>query len=264
MEPRRFRIKGDDGVVISYLVFTGKEPSVVILHGLAGSGGEFIPTAQALGGRHVILVDQRGHGQSTRSPGDTSREAYVRDAMLVIEQAASGPVDLVGQSLGAHTAMLVAAGHPHVVRRLVLLETDEGGNSGEDPIALRDFFRSWEVPFATRETAREALGDTPLAAAWAADLEEREDGFHPRFDPEVMASAITHVSTPRRAEWESIAAPTLVVFADGGMLSEDRKRAFVANRPNAYRVDLRGASHDAHLDAFGQWVAAVHEFLSAP
>jgi len=55
-----------DGTEISFEVFEGAEPAVVILHGLAGSGREFVPTAQALSGRQVVLVDQRGHGSSTR------------------------------------------------------------------------------------------------------------------------------------------------------------------------------------------------------
>ncbi|WP_155856129.1 alpha/beta fold hydrolase [Cellulomonas sp. URHD0024] len=256
-------VRVEDGTTIAYSVVDGAEPTVVILHGLAGSSRELVPTAEALSGRRVILVDQRGHGLSTRVPADTSRAAFVGDVVRVIESESSGPVDVVGQSMGAHTAMLVAAARPDLVRRLVLLECNEGGGSADESADLGEYFRSWKVPFAGRDEARAALGDGPLAQAWVADLDERPDGLHPRFDPDVMVASIRDVAVPRWEEWASVVAPTLVVYADGGMFSEEAKARFVAHGRDATRVDLVGASHDAHLDAFEQWAAALTDFVTS-
>ncbi|MFE4469386.1 alpha/beta fold hydrolase [Leifsonia sp. NPDC056824] len=261
-EARR-TVEIDDATTISYSVFDGAEPAIVVLHGLAGSSREFVATARALASRKVILIDQRGHGFSTRIPADTSRAAFVSDVVRVIEVEGSLQVDLVGQSMGAHTAMLVAAAHPKLVRRLVLLEGDAGSGSPEDHAALGDYFRAWKVPFASRDEAGEALGDGPLAQAWMADLEERKEGFYPRFDADVMVRAIAEVAVPRWSEWESITQPTLVVYADGGMFSEEQKAEFVARGRNVTRVDLTGASHDAHLNAFEQWSIKLRGFLTA-
>lgn len=263
MDELRRAVTVEDGTTISYSLFAGADPAVVILHGLAGSSREFIPTARALAPRSVILVDQRGHGRSTRTPVDVSRAAFVDDVAQVIEAAGTQPVDLVGQSMGAHTAMLVASTYPDLVNRLVLLEGNEGGGSVEDHAAIGEYFRSWEVPFASREKASELLGGSALAWAWAADLEEREDGLYPRFDADVMVRAISEVAVPRWSEWESITAPTLLVYADGGMFTEDQKAEFVRRGKNAQRVDLTGATHDAHLDAFEQWSTVLREFLTA-
>jgi pimeloyl-ACP methyl ester carboxylesterase len=262
-EPARREVVVDDGTTVSYSVFSGTEPTVVILHGLAGSAREFEPTAHALTGRRVILVDQRGHGHSTRTPPDTSRAAFVGDAVRVIETESAGPVYLVGQSMGAHTAMLVAASHPNLVRRLVLLECDAGSGTPEEQAALGAFFRSWQVPFPDRDAASASLGGGPLARAWAADLEQRPDGFYPRFDPDVMVSTITDVAEPRWAEWAEVTAPTLVIYADNGMFTKQQQADFVARGTNVTRVDLSDASHDAHLDAFDQWIAALSSFIDA-
>ncbi|MEV8273001.1 alpha/beta hydrolase [Microbacterium sp. NPDC077184] len=252
-----------DGATISYTVFPGVGPMVVVLHGLAGSGREFVPTAEALSPRPVILVDQRGHGASTRTPADVSRLAFVDDVVRVIEAEGHEPVDLVGQSMGAHTAMLVAAHRPDLVRRLVMLEGGAGGGSADDHAAIGSFFRSWPVPFADRAEAREFLGDGALARTWIADLEQRSDGLHPRFDSDVMVRVLDGMSEPNRSEWESVSVPTLVVYADGGMFTEEQKADFVARGRRAARVDLVGASHDAHLDAFDEWVAVLGPFLAA-
>src|SRR5690606_2475931 len=153
--------------------------------------------AQALPGRKIILIDQRGHGRSTRVPADTSREAFVRDAVSVIEAEGSVPVVLAGQSLGGHTAMLVAALRPDLVQRLVMLEANEGGGSVEEHAAVGDYFRSWDVPFVNRQAALAALGNGSLAQALVDDLEERADGLYPRFDADVMQAAISDVATLR-------------------------------------------------------------------
>ena len=262
MEESRRVVCADDGVEICYVVVHGAEPAVVILHGLAGSGRELISTAQALSGRKVVLVDQRGHGLSTRLPPDTSREAFVRDVVAVIDREASIPVHLVGHSMGAHTSMLTAAARPDLIRTLVLLEGGEGSGTRQEHAALDTYFRSWPVPFADRAAAAAFLGDGPLQRAWIADLEEREDGLHPRFDPEVMIASITPVAVPRWQEWSRVPAPTLVVYADGGMFTEEQMDRFVERGSDVTRVDLAKGSHDAHLDAFEQWITALSSFLN--
>ena len=98
-----------DGVWIAVTDLGGDGPTVVLLHGLAGSSRELLPTAHALPGYRVLLVDQRGHGASTRLPDDLSRDAFVGDVVAVIEELVPGRrATLVGHSMGAHTAFLVA------------------------------------------------------------------------------------------------------------------------------------------------------------
>ncbi|MET3510369.1 pimeloyl-ACP methyl ester carboxylesterase [Plantibacter flavus] len=181
----------------------------------------------------------------------------------MIESETSEPVIVIGQSMGAHTAMLLAAGRPDLVRALVMLEGDQGSGTVEEHRALGHFFRSWNVPFASRSEAAAELGDGPLERAWVEDLEETADGLVPRFDADVMQATIEAVGEPRWHEWESIDVPTLVVYADGGMFTECQKSAFVSQGRRVRRVDLSGASHDAHLDAHEQWAEALRTFIDA-
>lgn len=251
-----------EGVELCYLV-AGSGPVVVILHGLAGESGEFTPTINALAADFkVVALDQRGHGRSTRRPSDVSRDAYVQDVVALIEHVSPGKrVHLVGQSMGAHTAMLVAAASPDLVETLVLLEADAGSGSAADAAAVGRFFAGWPAPFATLEAARDFLGPSPIAVAWVNALEERDDGFRPRFDADIMESCIRNVMVPRWDEWLSVEARTLVIYADSGMFLEKQKSAFVAHRSGTLRVDLTNASHDGHLDQFGQWMYALKRHL---
>ncbi|WP_277213400.1 alpha/beta fold hydrolase [Isoptericola croceus] len=252
-----------DGVLLAVTDRGGDGPPVVLLHGLAGSSRELLATADALTDRfRVLLVDQRGHGRSTRRPGDVSREAFVADVVTAIEDLTAGPVRLVGQSMGAHTACLTAATRPDLVDRLVMLEGHVGGD--DDPDAARglgEFFASWPLPFADEAAARSFLGDSPLAGAWIDDLERGADGLRPRFDADVMQAVIEAVHVPRWDEWEALTTPTLAVFADGGMFTTEAKDELIRRRPGTWRADLAGAGHDAHLDAFDDWVGVLREFL---
>jgi pimeloyl-ACP methyl ester carboxylesterase len=254
-----------DGVVLSCLDGGSGNP-VVLLHGLAGCAQEMLPTAQSLvsAGHRVIAVDQRGHGYSTRRPQDLSRRAYVHDVVAVVEElAAGGPVSLVGQSMGGHTAMLVAAWHSALVRRLVLLEAGVGGDDAEDyPAKLGGWFASWPVPFPNAPAAVEFLGSTPIAQSWVRDLEERADGLWPRFEPDIMQGAIAAVAEKARwEEWQRVKVSTLLVCGQSGTLAAAEVRQMLALRPDLQHVVIPDAGHDVHLEQHGAWVHVLKAFL---
>ncbi|WP_410793392.1 alpha/beta fold hydrolase [Kribbella sp. C-35] len=240
-------------------------PVVVMLHGLAGSSRELLPTADALiDSFRTLLIDQRGHGTSTRRPADLSREAFVGDVVAVIEELVPGErVRLVGQSMGAHTALLTAAARPDLVDRLVMLEGNAGGDDRpEEARRIGEYFASWPVPFADEASARSFLGDGALAVAWFNDLERTRGGLRPRFDADVMEATIAAVQADRWMEWENLATPTLAVFAENGMFTAAQKAELIRRRPGTRRADLAGGSHDAHLDAFDRWIELLRRYLN--
>jgi pimeloyl-ACP methyl ester carboxylesterase len=229
----------------------------MLLHGLAGGGDEFIPTAEAVGGGYrFILPDLRGHGASTRRPADLSRDAFVADVAALIRHVSPGrPVTLGGQSMGGHTAILAAASHPELVGRLVSLEATVAG--GTDPKPLGDWFRSWPLPFVSAEAARAFLGDGALARSWIEHLEPTPGGLVPRFDADVMEAIMVGVSEPSWPRWRSVRAPATAVFAAASMFSADEQKTFVAARPGTRHVVLTGGSHDAHLDDTAEWATVL-------
>lgn len=257
------RVVADDGTHLAVTDYGESGAPILILHGLAGSGREMESTARALNPHRVLTLDSRGHGESTRRPTAVSRQAHVDDVIRVIESVVGDPVILIGQSMGGHTALMVAAARPDLVDRLVLLEAGAGGNGTEQSReGMRAFFDAWPRPFADRAHAAAFLGDSAIARAWAADLEERSDGLWPRFDADVMIDTIAHVDAVERwDEWSSVRARTLVVFGRDGMFSESEKDAIVSRGQDVIRADLDAGSHDAHLDAFPLWIEALREFL---
>ena len=249
-----------DGIWLSALRGAGDGVPVVLLHGLAGSAAEMAPLATGLAadGHRVVALDQRGHGHSTRRPADLSREAFVADVVAFLDV----PAWLVGQSMGAHTAMLVAAARPDLVRGLVMIEGGVGGATDDYPSRLGARFAGWPVPFADEAAAREFLGDTPIARAWTADLEVRDDGLWPRFDADIMEAAIRGVAaTARWAQWQQITAQTVLLQGEHGNQDPDEVRRMRA-KPGVRHVVVAGAGHDVHLDCPDETLRLIRSLLT--
>ena len=258
----RRRETANNEVRLSYLDNEGDGPVVVVLHGLAGAGDEFVATAATVGGSYrFVLPDLRGHGNSSRRPADVSRGAFAGDVAAVIRRVSPDrPVTLAGQSMGGHTAILAAASFPDLVERLIVLEATVAG--GADPVRIGDYFRSWPVPFASVAEAGQFLGQDALARSWIGHLEPLPDGgLVPPFDADVMQAVMEGVSDPRWAEWKSVTAPTTAVFSAKSMFSPSEQADFVAARPGTRHVLLPDGSHDAHLDATAQWAAVLTRAL---
>ena len=242
--------------------FGGTGPGALLLHGLAGTAREWDETASWLVETHrVVALDQRGHGRSERAPADVSRDAFAGDAVAAIEELELAPAVLIGQSLGGHTAFLVAAKRPDLVRALVIAEASP---AEADPAAARhvaELLSSWPVPFPTREAALEFFGgETPRARAWANNLEEREGGLNRAFEVDVMEAALAAAGDSYWSEWAAISAPCLVVRGESGDLSAAEAELMLHDQPSASLTAVPGG-HDVHLDAPEAWRDAVESFL---
>ena len=243
----------------------GRRAPLVLLHGLAGYAGEWCLTAHGLVDRfRVLALDQRGHGASSRRPADVSQHAFVDDVTAVIDELADGePVTLVGQSMGAHTAMLTAAARPGAVDRLVMVEGGLGGEGSAAVERLAGRLASWPVPFPSREAAVSFFGGKTAAAhACAGGLESRHDGFWPRFDQDIMVAALTSVAARSRLqEWAVLTQPTMLVLGDHGSVDPDELARMRAARPDTEVALIANAGHDIHLEQPRALLRVLEGFL---
>ncbi|MHB8440223.1 MAG: alpha/beta fold hydrolase [Acidimicrobiales bacterium] len=118
----------------------GSGPTTVLgLHGITGSSMQLAPVARHLGDDFTLLApDLRGRGASNALPGPYGMQAHAADCAAVLGRFASEPVVVLGESMGAYVAVVLAAEHPELVARLVLAD---GGlplpiPEGIDPDAL--------------------------------------------------------------------------------------------------------------------------------
>lgn len=191
-----------------------------------------------------------------------SRAAFVGDVVAWLNHLSFAQAAIVGQSLGGHTAFLVAAHHPARTSRLVVAEA----SPSPDPEAIevvRAWLDAWPTPFPTRAGAVEYFGGRSLwADAWASGLKRRNDGLHPSFSTERLLVALAE--TEARSywpEWSHIMARTLIVRAERGMSDEVAAR-MADSIPVATVVTIPDSGHDLHLEQPLAWRRAVEPFLS--
>src|SRR3954471_4421190 len=141
-------------------------PTLLFLHGYADSwrGAEFlIPHLQ--GHFRVFALDQRGHGESDADFDRFSIGDFAQDAADFIEHVIGSDVTLVGHCLGGLVAQQVAAQHPHLVSRLVLIGSSDTAHRNPALIALQQSISAaWQrVPDGFAQSFRESTAAQSLS-----------------------------------------------------------------------------------------------------
>jgi pimeloyl-ACP methyl ester carboxylesterase len=104
-------------------VEAGQGPLVVLLHGFTGAKENWLPLMRRLAKTHrVIAPDLPGWGESAREPGaDYGPTAQVERIAAFLRALGPPPALLVGHSMGGQFTGLLAARHPELVGRVVLM-----------------------------------------------------------------------------------------------------------------------------------------------
>ena len=142
------------------------KPVVLGLHGITSHHRSWPFVADALSDHRFVAPDLRGRGRSRDLPGPWGMAAHADDAAAVLRAQTTEPAVVVGHSMGAFVALVLAHRHPDLVSRLVLVD---GG-----------------LPFAPAEleTTRAALGTIRERLETTFDSTEAYVGFfraHPAF-----------------------------------------------------------------------------------
>jgi pimeloyl-ACP methyl ester carboxylesterase len=259
-----------DGVKLHAQVL-GSGPSVVMLHGLlVGNMTTWYWTAASrLAERHrVVLFDLRGHGLSERAPRGYDIATMTSDLASVIEELAPGPVDLVGHSYGAVTALTYALRHPGRVRRLAVVEAPLPPSRleemdrflGRSPDAMLD---------ALPEVLREALAGLVSPGGVSSDGRDGARGGRRgrRFVESLrfLATGSSLFDDLRRAEdipdavLATLACPLLAVYGTSSSCRPVGRR-LAAAVPGARHVEMPGG-HFLPLEAGQALTQVLTEFL---
>jgi 3-oxoadipate enol-lactonase/4-carboxymuconolactone decarboxylase len=237
------------------------EAPVVLLTGSLGSTLEmWEPQVAALASRfRVVRCDARGHGRSPVPPGPYSIDDLVDDAVALLDRLGVARAHVVGLSLGAMTAMRLAAREPHRVDRLALLCTSAKFAS-PTPWAER--------AAAVRAEGTAAVAETVVDRWFTARLRDADSALVQRMRAMVAATpaegyAACCTAIERMdllADLPCIAAPTLAVAgADDPATPPEHLSTIVDGIPGARLLVLLQAAHLANVEQ----AAAVNAALLA-
>lgn len=112
-----------DGLRLAYRKRDGAGPTIVFLPGymsdMAGGKATALDTWAALQGRAMLRLDYAGCGLSDGAFTDGTLESWRDDALTLIDALTTGPIVIVGSSMGGWLALLVALARPERVKAIV-------------------------------------------------------------------------------------------------------------------------------------------------
>ena len=254
-----------------------------VLHGGPGLDHTYLrPWLDPLAAAAPLLyVDLRGHGRSSSPPeaeGYTLPDAAA-DLVALARARGESSVDLIAHDFGAAVALTLAARHPEVIRRLVLVAPLRDGEQvrsvarrsrealGEPGWAL---IQSLSTPQGTLRDARDlprlfrALGRMWWHRAPSdATLEAMARGM--RYRAEADANFL---AAAQRFDGRSLAsdvrAPTLVVSGDDDLtFRPEESRALSEILPHGRYAEIASAGHLPFVEQPATFVRAVNDFLAA-
>ena len=158
---------------------TGANP-ILFLHGVHGTAESWDSVIQALNGSLPAFgMDLRGHGESSW-PETGYDVRTVADDVAAVAWELGAPIDIVGHGYGAAVAMVLAAQHANVVRRMVISEPPFE-DRGFGPVTR--IITESPADFASWEEGRSYLADRMVGVSpetidrrATERLRSREDG----------------------------------------------------------------------------------------
>jgi 3-oxoadipate enol-lactonase len=175
-----------------YAESTGRGRPLVLCHGLGGNHAIWWRQVHTLAAGHrVVTWDQRGFGNSTAVTGDVSISAAAADLLAILTELQLADAVVVGQSMGAFTALRAALIDPSRISSLVIstslvatprehteaLNAAVGTRSGRDqhPV-ISDQFSAAEPDLVILYNLIASFGQKPTSAAMLAHMAEAEFG----------------------------------------------------------------------------------------
>jgi pimeloyl-ACP methyl ester carboxylesterase len=111
-------------VSLNYVEGPGNGPPLVLLHGLSRDWRSFSVLLPDLSRKfHVYAIDLRGHGGSGRKAGSYRISEFAHDVAEFVRTHAPSGAAIFGHSLGAATAIMVAATGDCRVKALIVGDT---------------------------------------------------------------------------------------------------------------------------------------------
>jgi pimeloyl-ACP methyl ester carboxylesterase len=218
-----------------YYAVRGTGPTLVFLHG-GGDSGEhsFVRQLDVFSEHHhIVAPDQVGQGRTPDVPGPLSYTAMMEDTAQLLRMLKLEHVDVVGFSDGGILALMLAARHPELIRRLVI----SGVNIAPEGLRPEDL-----EELRASQTPKPKTIDQKLARLWLTSPTDDE------LNLAVLAT---------------ITQPVLVVSGDRDAITLEHTLTIFHALPDAELCVLPGTDHGT-FSSRAEWLnPIIGAFLDA-
>jgi pimeloyl-ACP methyl ester carboxylesterase len=249
-------------------------PAVVLIHGYTDSARDWVPMLPYLSKRYrLILVDIRGHGQSSKPECCYTRIDFAYDIKLLLDALGVQRADIVGHSLGSIIAQTFAEYWPERTAHVVLISST-GGSPPDRPKKPLQFDFAAEI----RKLKEPLEADSPFMIAWwdsptPVDPDfirrQRRDaaGIPLRVWLAVLDQALptNNVYGDLQSTLPRLKAPALLIWgSQDPIMEEDMRQSLRKALPSAKVKIFDGLGHNPFWEDPRGVAEAVNAFLDAP
>ena len=262
-----------NGLRLHYTRTGGDKPPLVLAHGVTDAGPCWTPVAEALAAEYdTIMVDARGHGHSDAPERGYDPAEQADDLAKVITALDLKRPAVLGHSMGAATALVLAGVDPDLPGA-ILLEDPPAWWTGwtATPEATERLVGMRERFIGLKQKTREELLDGQRAEqpSWSeAELEPWADAKQ-RFSLNVLS--VLDRGNAAGIDWpvvlRHITCPALLITADperGAIVTVESAAMLKAHVPQLQIAHVPGAGHNIRRDQFARFMDVIRAFLSEP
>lgn len=268
-----------DGVRVRYVV-AGDGPALVLLHTLRTQLDMFQRVIPELAKRfRVYALDYPGHGWSDIPRADYSAEYFIAAVAKFLDAVGVEGTTLVGESIGASIALVLAARrHPRVGRVVAINPYDYDAGRGirrgsavanvllglaPVPVLGETLFR-FRHPILERKIFE---GGVRRPASLPAELASEMSAVgNRRGHYRAFLSLVRHWSSWEavRSEYGTIDCPVLLVYGEHDWSNEAEREANRRAIPGNRSLTVGNAGHFLSLEAPDELAGAVTDFAKGP
>jgi len=257
-----------------------KLPPILAMHGWLDCATSFDHLAPLLTKHHIIAIDLPGHGLSSHRPHGCYFHIteYIADCFLVADELGFTEFTLLGHSMGAAIACLMAGVQPDRIKQLVLIDALGPYAVCQDmlpQVVAKSIAEYKKLPqkripcYESIDAAKAArMAKTPMNVSSLDTLVNRAlkltaHGYMWRNDARLMLTPLLMLPEESIVAFlKKITASTCLIRPDEGWPFEETlfnsRREFVKN----LAVHQIPGKHHVHLDDPKTVAAIVNEFLN--
>ena len=241
---------------------------VVLIHGYTDNARDWVPLIPYLSKHfHLIVVDLRGHGRSSKPDCCYTLPDFAYDIVLLLDTLGVRQADIVGHSLGSMIAQVFAETWPERTDKVVLISSTGGPPPGAPP-------KKPQFDFAAQiRRLKEPLDpDSPFMVSWwdsptpvDADFirrQRRDSAAIPlRVWLAVLDQGLGNPADLQRS-LPRLKAPTLLVWGSADPIMEPEVRATLRRAlPRAQVKIFPGLGHNPFWEDPRACAAVINAFL---
>lgn len=190
------------GAKIKYVAYGSGAPVLLLHGGLSNKLSWFSQLPWLVEkGRKVILIDTRGHGESTPGHAELNYQTFADDTLQVLDKLKIQRTDIIGWSDGGIIALLLGLEAPQRVNKIIAISANfhpsgliTANNASQQP-ATNIQFLSWLRGWWSGAGKRHATLESQIKHLWQ------------------VAPQLDH------ADLQAITAPTLVIAGENDIIA---------------------------------------------